>query len=137
MPLCAQLMPFPDHGVGVYPFFPTLVTSVQPRCCGCVRLLCTAFPRISHFLLQSSTKPFSQTHHVCACRPPVCLCHPDPHNPCSCSNPFFGFAVQAKTTKKVTLRLECKLCKAKKQLVIARCKHFELGEKKQATGHQY
>lgn len=44
---------------------------------------------------------------------------------------------QAKTTKKVTLRLECKECKAKKQLVIARCKHFELGEKKQATGHQY
>ncbi|CAN0515930.1 unnamed protein product, partial [Scytosiphon promiscuus] len=44
---------------------------------------------------------------------------------------------QAKTTKKVTLRLECKECKQKKQLVIARCKHFELGEKKQATGHQY
>ncbi|CBJ32132.1 conserved unknown protein [Ectocarpus siliculosus] len=47
------------------------------------------------------------------------------------------FHKKAKTTKKVTLRLECKLCKAKKQLVIARCKHFELGEKKQATGHQY
>ncbi|CAM9255655.1 unnamed protein product [Choristocarpus tenellus] len=47
------------------------------------------------------------------------------------------FHKKAKTTKKVTLRLECKECKAKKQLVIKRCKHFELGEKKQATGHQY
>lgn len=51
--------------------------------------------------------------------------------------PAFSAPRQAKTTKKVTLRLECKECKAKKQLVIARCKHFELGEKKQATGHQY
>lgn len=50
---------------------------------------------------------------------------------------FFSNDNQAKTTKKVTLRLECKECKTKKQLVIARCKHFELGEKKQATGHQY
>lgn len=44
---------------------------------------------------------------------------------------------KAKTTKKVTLRLECKECKTKKQLVIKRTKHFELGEKKKATGHQY
>jgi len=35
------------------------------------------------------------------------------------------------------LRLECKTCKAKKQLKIKRCKHFELGEKKKATGHVY
>lgn len=54
----------------------------------------------------------------------------------SLSNSSF-LVPQAKTTKKVTLRLECKECKQKKQLVIARCKHFELGEKKQATGHQY
>ena len=39
---------------------------------------------------------------------------------------------KAKTTKKITLRLECKECKAKKQLHIARTKHFELGEKKKA-----
>ena len=44
---------------------------------------------------------------------------------------------QAKTTKKITLRLECKECKAKKQLTIKRCKHFELGEKKKTTGHTY
>jgi len=41
---------------------------------------------------------------------------------------------QAKTTKKITIRLECKECKAKKQLVLKRCKHFELGEKKKLTG---
>ena len=40
------------------------------------------------------------------------------------------FHKKAKTTKKITLRLECKECKAKKQLVIKRTKHFELGEKK-------
>ncbi|EGB05663.1 ribosomal protein L44 [Aureococcus anophagefferens] len=47
------------------------------------------------------------------------------------------FHKKAKTTKKVTLRLECKECKAKKQLTIKRCKHFELGEKKKTTGHTY
>ena len=44
------------------------------------------------------------------------------------------FHKKAKTTKKITLRLECKKCKTKKQLVIKRCKHFELGEKKAKTG---
>ena len=44
------------------------------------------------------------------------------------------FHKKAKTTKKITLRLECKKCKQKKQLVIKRCKHFELGEKKAKTG---
>ena len=44
------------------------------------------------------------------------------------------FDFQAKTTKKITLRLECKECKAKKQLVLKRTKHFELGEKKKVTG---
>ena len=47
------------------------------------------------------------------------------------------FHKKAKTTKKIVLRLECKTCKAKKQLKIKRCKHFELGEKKKATGHVY
>ena len=44
---------------------------------------------------------------------------------------------QAKTTKKVTIRLECKECKSKKQLVLKRCKHFELGEKKKGGGPSY
>lgn len=34
---------------------------------------------------------------------------------------------KAKTTKKIVLRLECTVCKFKKQLAIKRCKHFELG----------
>lgn len=37
------------------------------------------------------------------------------------------FHKKAKTTKKITLRLECKVCKTKKQVTIKRCKHFELG----------
>mmetsp|Transcript_30896 Transcript_30896/g.100709 ORF Transcript_30896/g.100709 Transcript_30896/m.100709 type:complete len:100 (-) Transcript_30896:93-392(-) len=40
------------------------------------------------------------------------------------------FHKKAKTTKKITLRLECKECKRRKQLVIKRTKHFELGQKK-------
>ncbi|KAE8999445.1 hypothetical protein PR002_g18449 [Phytophthora rubi] len=47
------------------------------------------------------------------------------------------FHKKAKTTKKVTLRMECKECKTKKQLPMKRTKHFELGEKKKSTGHQY
>merc|ERR1711915_170656 len=42
------------------------------------------------------------------------------------------FHKKAKTTKKIVLRLECKKCKAKKQLAIKRTKHFELGQKKKA-----
>jgi hypothetical protein len=34
---------------------------------------------------------------------------------------------QAKTTKKVTLRLECVECKYRTQKALKRCKHFELG----------
>ena len=45
------------------------------------------------------------------------------------------FHKKAKTTKKIVLRLECKTCKAKKQLKIKRCKHFELGEKKKGTAY--
>ena len=44
------------------------------------------------------------------------------------------FHKKAKTTKKISLKLECKECKAKKQLKIKRTKHFELGEKKKSTG---
>jgi large subunit ribosomal protein L44e len=47
------------------------------------------------------------------------------------------FHKKAKTTRKVVLRLECKTCKAKKQLCIKRTKHFELGAKQAASGHQY
>ncbi|KAL7690958.1 putative ribosomal protein L44e [Plasmopara halstedii] len=47
------------------------------------------------------------------------------------------FHKKAKTTKKITLRMECKECKAKKQLPMKRTKHFELGEKKKSAGHQY
>lgn len=37
---------------------------------------------------------------------------------------------QAKTTKKITLRLECKECKYKMQLPLKRCKKFEIGAPK-------
>ena len=40
------------------------------------------------------------------------------------------FHKKAKTTKKVVLRLECKVCKFRMQLALKRCKHFELGAKK-------
>lgn len=43
--------------------------------------------------------------------------------------------IQAKTTKKVVLRMECSTCKKKKQLPLKRCKHFELGgDKKRKVG---
>ncbi|KNC86692.1 60S ribosomal protein L44 [Sphaeroforma arctica JP610] len=44
------------------------------------------------------------------------------------------FRKKAKTTKKICLRLECTHCRAKKQLVIKRCKHFELGGDKKRKG---
>jgi large subunit ribosomal protein L44e len=47
------------------------------------------------------------------------------------------FHKKAKTTRKVVLRLECKKCKTKKQLCLKRTKHFELGQKAAASGHQY
>jgi len=34
---------------------------------------------------------------------------------------------QAKTTKKIVLRMECTECKFRKQIPLKRCKHFELG----------
>jgi large subunit ribosomal protein L44e len=42
------------------------------------------------------------------------------------------FHKKAKTTKKIVLRLECTKCKYKQQLVIKRCKHFELGGDKKS-----
>ncbi|VDP93246.1 unnamed protein product [Echinostoma caproni] len=41
---------------------------------------------------------------------------------------------KAKTTKKIVLRMECSVCKYKKQLPIKRCKHFELGGDKKKKG---
>mmetsp|Transcript_67427 Transcript_67427/g.145388 ORF Transcript_67427/g.145388 Transcript_67427/m.145388 type:complete len:99 (+) Transcript_67427:17-313(+) len=40
------------------------------------------------------------------------------------------FHKKAKTTKKITLRLECKKCKQRMQLCYKRSKHIELGAKK-------
>jgi len=44
------------------------------------------------------------------------------------------FKKKAKTTKKITLRMECTECKHRKQLAIKRCKHFELGGDKKRKG---
>ncbi|KAH6909626.1 60S ribosomal protein L44 [Coprinopsis sp. MPI-PUGE-AT-0042] len=44
------------------------------------------------------------------------------------------FHKKAKTTKKVVLRLECTSCKYKMQVVLKRCKHFELGGEKKTKG---
>ncbi|KAF9068909.1 putative RPL42B-ribosomal protein L36a.e, partial [Rhodocollybia butyracea] len=44
------------------------------------------------------------------------------------------FHKKAKTTKKVVLRLECTVCKYKAQMVLKRCKHFELGGEKKTKG---
>merc|ERR1719422_1089711 len=44
------------------------------------------------------------------------------------------FRKKAKTTKKIVLRMECTVCKYRKQLPIKRCKHFELGGDKKRKG---
>lgn len=41
---------------------------------------------------------------------------------------------QAKTTKKIVLRMECTECKYRKQSPLKRCKHFELGGDKKRKG---
>uniref|UniRef100_A0A8C5VMT1 60S ribosomal protein L36a-like n=1 Tax=Microcebus murinus TaxID=30608 RepID=A0A8C5VMT1_MICMU len=48
----------------------------------------------------------------------------------------FDFFFQAKTTKKIVLRLECvePNCRSKRMLAIKRCKHFELGGDKKRKG---
>jgi len=45
------------------------------------------------------------------------------------------FRKKAKTTKKVVLKLECNVCKAKCLYPIKRCKSFVLGQKK--VGSEY
>merc|ERR1712167_8629 len=49
------------------------------------------------------------------------------------------FHKKAKTTKKICLRLECTECKYKHQVVIKRCKHFELQDanKKKQKGKPF
>ncbi len=46
---------------------------------------------------------------------------------------------QAKTTKKIVLRLECvePNCRSKRMLAIKRCKHFELGGDKKRKVKEY
>ena len=49
--------------------------------------------------------------------------------------PVTPLSMQAKTTKKIVLRMECSTCKMKKHKALKRCKHFELGgEKKRKVG---
>ena len=47
---------------------------------------------------------------------------------------FSFFVFQAKTTKKLVLRLECTVCKRRQQVPIKRTKHFELGGDKKRKG---
>ena len=44
------------------------------------------------------------------------------------------FRKKAKTTKKVTLKLECTVCKRRRMNPIKRCKSFVLGKKEVAKG---
>lgn len=44
------------------------------------------------------------------------------------------FRKKAKTTKKVTLKLECTVCKRRRCKVIGRCKTFVLGKKENTKG---
>ena len=44
------------------------------------------------------------------------------------------FRKKAKTTKKVTLKLECSVCKYRRCKVIGRCKSFVLGKKENTKG---
>ena len=45
-----------------------------------------------------------------------------------------SLAFQAKTTKKIVLRLECLKCKRRHQVPLKRTKHFELGGDKKRKG---
>jgi large subunit ribosomal protein L44e len=44
------------------------------------------------------------------------------------------FRKKAKTTKKITLKLECNICKRRRMIPIKRCKTFVLGKKEIAKG---
>ena len=46
-------------------------------------------------------------------------------------------APQAKTTKKIVLRLQCNACKQSHMHAIKRCKHFEIGGDKKQKGGLY
>ena len=52
----------------------------------------------------------------------------------SLNNLLFFSLFQAKTTKKLVLRLECTVCKLRMQCPIKRTKHFELGGDKKRKG---
>uniref|UniRef100_A0A453SVK6 60S ribosomal protein L44 n=1 Tax=Aegilops tauschii subsp. strangulata TaxID=200361 RepID=A0A453SVK6_AEGTS len=47
---------------------------------------------------------------------------------------LFFFLFQAKTTKKIVLKLQCQSCKHYSQRAIKRCKHFEIGGDKKGKG---
>lgn len=47
---------------------------------------------------------------------------------------FASLLFQAKTTKKIVLRMECQDCKRRIQVPIKRAKHFELGGDKKRKG---
>jgi large subunit ribosomal protein L44e len=49
-------------------------------------------------------------------------------------NRIIHFIPQAKTTKKIVLRMECTDCKYRKQTPLKRCKKFELGGDKKRKG---
>jgi large subunit ribosomal protein L44e len=44
------------------------------------------------------------------------------------------FRKKAKTTKKVTLKLECTICKRRRLTPIKRCKTFIMGKKEKSSG---
>jgi hypothetical protein len=73
----------------------------------------------------SSVRPcmrVSRSLRVCVRRVSLCAC--------LTLSPVCAVRPQAKTTKKIVLRLECKDCKQKFQIALKRTKHFELGAKK-------
>ena len=75
--------------------------------------------------------------HLCSITAAVPSTHPT--HPFIFFHPHlsFSFFLQAKTTKKIVLRMECTVqeCKRKKHKALKRCKHFELGgDKKRKVG---
>ena len=44
------------------------------------------------------------------------------------------FRKKAKTTKKITLKLECTVCKRRRMIPIKRCKSFVMGKKNKSGG---
>lgn len=59
---------------------------------------------------------------------------PHEHQLLRISNDPMSISLQAKTTKKIVLRLECGKCKRRLQVPIKRTKHFELGGDKKRKG---